>query len=141
MVTKRTTSSSILLAIFVCFIPSVNAIFEDQVGKFDWRQQYVGCTKQVHFDRSKSSKSDLIFVATEANVLAALRSNTGNIGESSCSFDIISREELQFSSDSLQFSRVLSAWRQLHEENSTSAPMFAVRYKSKISKNFSKDFL
>ncbi|VDM45836.1 unnamed protein product, partial [Toxocara canis] len=43
------------------------------------RQQHVGCPKQIHFDRSKAAKSDLIFVATEAQVLAALRSNTGNI--------------------------------------------------------------
>ncbi|KHN87674.1 ER membrane protein complex subunit 1 [Toxocara canis] len=69
-------ASALLLQI--CFRFS-SAIYEDQVGKFDWRQQHVGCPKQIHFDRSKAAKSDLIFVATEAQVLAALRSNTGNI--------------------------------------------------------------
>uniref|UniRef100_A0A0M3HY09 Secreted protein n=1 Tax=Ascaris lumbricoides TaxID=6252 RepID=A0A0M3HY09_ASCLU len=71
------TSAFFVITVFI----TADAIFEDQVGKFDWRQQHIGCPYQIHFDRSKSVKSDFIFVSTEANVLAALRSNTGNIGE------------------------------------------------------------
>uniref|UniRef100_F1KV51 ER membrane protein complex subunit 1 n=1 Tax=Ascaris suum TaxID=6253 RepID=F1KV51_ASCSU len=94
------TSAFFVITVFI----TADAIFEDQVGKFDWRQQHIGCPYQIHFDRSKSVKSDFIFVSTEANVLAALRSNTGSI-----------------------------AWRQLMEENSTSPPLFILRNKMLIS--------
>ncbi|XP_048375380.1 ER membrane protein complex subunit 1 isoform X2 [Sphaerodactylus townsendi] len=53
------------------------AVYEDQVGKFDWRQQYVGKLKFASLDASQGSKK--LIVATEKNVMAALNSRTGEI--------------------------------------------------------------
>ncbi|XP_006866390.1 PREDICTED: ER membrane protein complex subunit 1 isoform X4 [Chrysochloris asiatica] len=53
------------------------AVYEDQVGKFDWRQQYVGKLKFASLEFSPGSKK--LVVATEKNVIAALNSRTGDI--------------------------------------------------------------
>uniref|UniRef100_A0A8C9UPP6 ER membrane protein complex subunit 1 n=1 Tax=Spermophilus dauricus TaxID=99837 RepID=A0A8C9UPP6_SPEDA len=53
------------------------AVYEDQVGKFDWRQQYVGKLKFASLEFSPGSKK--LVVATEKNVIAALNSRTGEI--------------------------------------------------------------
>ncbi|XP_044523744.1 ER membrane protein complex subunit 1 isoform X1 [Gracilinanus agilis] len=53
------------------------AVYEDQVGKFDWRQQYVGKLKFASLECAPGSKK--IVVATEENVIAALNSRTGAI--------------------------------------------------------------
>uniref|UniRef100_A0A2K6AAS5 ER membrane protein complex subunit 1 n=2 Tax=Mandrillus leucophaeus TaxID=9568 RepID=A0A2K6AAS5_MANLE len=55
----------------------VAAVYEDQVGKFDWRQQYVGKLKFASLEFSPGSKK--LVVATEKNVIAALNSRTGEI--------------------------------------------------------------
>ncbi|XP_065385011.1 ER membrane protein complex subunit 1 isoform X4 [Macaca fascicularis] len=60
----------------VLLIP-VAAVYEDQVGKFDWRQQYVGKLKFASLEFSPGSKK--LVVATEKNVIAALNSRTGEI--------------------------------------------------------------
>ncbi|XP_058467728.1 ER membrane protein complex subunit 1 isoform X2 [Malaya genurostris] len=51
-------------------------LYEDQIGKFDWRQHYIGKVKYGAFD---PGSSDRIIVATESNVLAAISSKTGEI--------------------------------------------------------------
>ncbi|XP_036304510.1 ER membrane protein complex subunit 1 isoform X8 [Pipistrellus kuhlii] len=53
------------------------AVYEDQVGKFDWRQQYIGKLKFASLEFSPGSKK--LVVATEKNVIAALNSRTGDI--------------------------------------------------------------
>ncbi|XP_064137451.1 ER membrane protein complex subunit 1 isoform X3 [Loxodonta africana] len=53
------------------------AVYEDQVGKFDWRQQFVGKLKFASLEFSPGSKK--LIVATEKNVIAALNSRTGEI--------------------------------------------------------------
>ncbi|KAK6736630.1 hypothetical protein RB195_019370 [Necator americanus] len=53
------------------------ALFEDQVGKFDWRLQYVGCPHKVHFDTW--GKSDRLLMSTRENVFASLSANSGQI--------------------------------------------------------------
>ena len=53
------------------------ALYEDQVGLFDWRQQYIGNAKHVYFEQSTHSKR--VFATTEENVLAALNARTGQI--------------------------------------------------------------
>ncbi|XP_033015336.1 ER membrane protein complex subunit 1 isoform X2 [Lacerta agilis] len=53
------------------------AVYEDQVGKFDWRQQYVGKLKFASLEASQGSRK--LIVATEKNVMAALNSRTGEI--------------------------------------------------------------
>ncbi|CAH2040810.1 unnamed protein product, partial [Iphiclides podalirius] len=52
-------------------------IYEDQIGKFDWRQTYVGRIKFSQFDTVSTAKK--LIVATEENVLAALHLKTGQI--------------------------------------------------------------
>lgn len=57
---------------------SVQAVFEDQVGKFDWRQQYVGSVRFAHFDNQIQS-SKKVLVATDKNVFAAINTRTGEL--------------------------------------------------------------
>ncbi|XP_030753739.1 ER membrane protein complex subunit 1 [Sitophilus oryzae] len=49
------------------------ALYEDQVGKFDWKRSFVGKVKFVSFEAKR------IIVATEENVLATLNLNNGDI--------------------------------------------------------------
>ncbi|XP_054250881.1 ER membrane protein complex subunit 1 isoform X1 [Indicator indicator] len=58
-------------------LPLATAVYEDQVGKFDWRQQYVGKLKFASLEASQGSKK--LIVATEKNVVAALNSRSGEI--------------------------------------------------------------
>lgn len=53
-------------------------LYEDQIGLFDWKKSFVGKIKYVHID-SSSANSKRVIVSTEANVLAALNSRTGNL--------------------------------------------------------------
>ncbi|XP_045496441.1 ER membrane protein complex subunit 1 isoform X1 [Colias croceus] len=65
---------------FIVFFSLINlsmCIYEDQIGKFDWRQTYVGRIKFAHFDTVTTAKK--IIVATEENVLAALNLKTGQV--------------------------------------------------------------
>ncbi|XP_053696909.1 ER membrane protein complex subunit 1 [Sabethes cyaneus] len=55
---------------------AVLCLYEDQIGKFDWLQHYVGKLKYGTFD---SGSMDRIVVATESNVLAAISAKTGEI--------------------------------------------------------------
>ncbi|KAK2106063.1 DUF1620 super [Saguinus oedipus] len=63
--------------LWAALLISVAAVYEDQVGKFDWRQQYVGKLKFASLEFSPGSKK--LVVATEKNVIAALNSRTGEI--------------------------------------------------------------
>ncbi|XP_061384210.1 ER membrane protein complex subunit 1 isoform X2 [Danaus plexippus] len=65
---------------FIIFFSLINlsvCIYEDQIGKFDWRQTYVGRIKFAQFDTVSTAKK--IIVATEENVLAALHLKTGEV--------------------------------------------------------------
>ncbi|KAM3921250.1 ER membrane protein complex subunit 1 [Leptodactylus fuscus] len=65
---------ALLLLVFVSF--SV-AVYEDQVGKFDWRQQYVGRLKFAALESGQGAKK--LIAATEKNIIVALNSRTGDI--------------------------------------------------------------
>ncbi|XP_076226646.1 ER membrane protein complex subunit 1 isoform X2 [Nomia melanderi] len=52
-------------------------LYEDQIGKFDWKQNYVGKIKFASFDTVSTAKK--IIVATEENVIAALNLKSGQI--------------------------------------------------------------
>ncbi|XP_078041863.1 ER membrane protein complex subunit 1 isoform X2 [Augochlora pura] len=52
-------------------------LYEDQIGKFDWKQNYVGKIKFASFDTVSTAKK--IIVATEENVVAALNLKSGQI--------------------------------------------------------------
>ncbi|XP_066462451.1 ER membrane protein complex subunit 1 [Eleutherodactylus coqui] len=53
------------------------AVYEDQVGKFDWRQQYVGRMKFAALESGQGAKK--LIAATEKNIVVALNSRTGDI--------------------------------------------------------------
>uniref|UniRef100_A0AAY5KLB1 ER membrane protein complex subunit 1 n=1 Tax=Esox lucius TaxID=8010 RepID=A0AAY5KLB1_ESOLU len=67
-----------LLAVFFYLVCVSEAVFEDQVGKFDWRRQYVGKVLFASFD-SPSQSSKKLFVATDKNIFASLNSRTGDL--------------------------------------------------------------
>ncbi|KAM6976627.1 ER membrane protein complex subunit 1 [Aplochiton taeniatus] len=67
-----------LYAILFLGISLSEAVFEDQVGKFDWRQQYVGNVRFAYFD-TQSQSSKKLFLATEKNVFASLNSRNGDL--------------------------------------------------------------
>ncbi|XP_014469109.1 PREDICTED: ER membrane protein complex subunit 1 isoform X2 [Dinoponera quadriceps] len=65
------------LIVLVSFFNLSLCLYEDQVGKFDWRQNYVGRIKFASFDTVSTAKK--IIVATEENVIAALNLKSGQI--------------------------------------------------------------
>ncbi|TSM04833.1 ER membrane protein complex subunit 1 [Bagarius yarrelli] len=67
------------LFIFVYVLCFVGAVFEDQVGKFDWRQQYVGEVSFALFDASHSQASKKLLVATEKNIFASINARSGEL--------------------------------------------------------------
>ncbi|KAF4801416.1 ER membrane protein complex subunit 1 isoform X1 [Turdus rufiventris] len=69
--------SRVLPLAVLALLPLAAAVYEDQVGKFDWRQQYVGKLKFASLEASQGSKK--LVVATEENVVAALNSRSGEI--------------------------------------------------------------
>ena len=57
----------------------VGALHEDQVGSYDWHQQYLGEVTQAAAAGNKANRR--AFVSTEQGAIAALNFNTGEIGE------------------------------------------------------------
>ncbi|CDQ98517.1 unnamed protein product [Oncorhynchus mykiss] len=74
---KMAKLTSLFVILFSLFCSS-EAVFEDQVGKFDWRQQYVGKTLFAHFE-SNTQSSKKMFVATDKNIFASFNSRTGDL--------------------------------------------------------------
>uniref|UniRef100_A0A915CS37 ER membrane protein complex subunit 1 n=1 Tax=Ditylenchus dipsaci TaxID=166011 RepID=A0A915CS37_9BILA len=72
------------------------ALFEDQVGKFDWTARHLGCYNQVHFGRSESAE-EFLLVSSEKNIVGRLNVNTGDL-----------------------------VWRQINEQTVTHPPTFTV---------------
>ncbi|XP_055615709.1 ER membrane protein complex subunit 1 isoform X2 [Toxorhynchites rutilus septentrionalis] len=65
-----------ILIVALAIGKNVHGLYEDQIGKFDWRQHYVGKLKYGAFD---SSSLDRIIVATESNALAAISAKSGEL--------------------------------------------------------------
>jgi len=61
----------------LCFVLGVSALFEDQAGKFDWKQSYVGHVRQLGFHTN--SVTSMLVVATDSNVVAGLDADSGAI--------------------------------------------------------------
>ncbi|XP_011198452.2 ER membrane protein complex subunit 1 isoform X1 [Bactrocera dorsalis] len=55
----------------------VNALYEDQIKKFDWRIQHIGAIDQAHLELN--SLSPRLLVSTHENVFAVLEPQTGKI--------------------------------------------------------------
>ncbi|CAM6050215.1 unnamed protein product [Sphagnum compactum] len=72
----------LLLLAFVCVLgfltSSCHALYEDQVGVWDWHQQYIGRVKHAVFQTQGSGRKRVV-VATEQNALASLNLRTGEI--------------------------------------------------------------
>lgn len=69
---------SSLISIFLLatlIVSSCLALYQDQVGKFDWRKQFIGVPKFVYHNAG----SDNIIVGTHSNVIASIHSRDGSI--------------------------------------------------------------
>ncbi|VDM53453.1 unnamed protein product [Angiostrongylus costaricensis] len=93
--------------IYMFLTGCASSLFEDQIGKFDWRQQYVGCPHEVHFDAW--GKGDRLLVSTKEHVFASLSVNTGRIGVSLFSFSLLENAPLTMFTIS-DSGRVVRAW-------------------------------
>jgi len=67
----RVAAAALVLA---CCCGVASAIYEDQVGEFDWVQQHVGAVTQA------VAAGKLTFVGTDAGVVACLNTRTGALG-------------------------------------------------------------
>nr|XP_022343072.1 ER membrane protein complex subunit 1-like isoform X1 [Crassostrea virginica] len=65
------------LIIFLSFQIS-QALYEDQIGKFDWHQQYVGKIQHISWDQSLHA-GKRVLVSSEKHVLASIHSHNGSI--------------------------------------------------------------
>ena len=66
-----------LILISVLSLLKVEALFEDQAGKFDWRQKYVGAVTDLGY--FSTSRVSVLVVATESHVVAGLDADNGVI--------------------------------------------------------------
>ncbi|KAG5679078.1 hypothetical protein PVAND_008673 [Polypedilum vanderplanki] len=73
---KLTSYSVVIFVILNLIISQCNALYEDQIGLFDWRKKFVGKIKFGHFDATNADKA---IIATDENVLAAISSKNGDI--------------------------------------------------------------
>ena len=73
----------LLLPVLICTLmglSTVQALFEDQAFKFDWRQQYIGAPEKIiSWHDASSTRSDLILAVTKSNVLAAIFADNGKL--------------------------------------------------------------
>ncbi|KHJ41224.1 PQQ enzyme repeat protein [Trichuris suis] len=69
----------IMLAIVLLLFSTSSALYEDQIGKFDWRKQFVGCPKLFAYEPTHLSLWKSIFVITENNVIASINPRNGEI--------------------------------------------------------------
>ncbi|XP_018413669.1 PREDICTED: ER membrane protein complex subunit 1 [Nanorana parkeri] len=65
------------LAVLLGVVALCCAVYEDQVGKFDWRQQYVGRLKYAVLESGQGAKK--LIAATEMNGIVSLNSRNGDI--------------------------------------------------------------
>ncbi|XP_041378601.1 ER membrane protein complex subunit 1-like [Gigantopelta aegis] len=66
----------------VCFahlILQICATYEDQAGKFDWKQSYVGRVEHLHWDQSAAYSGKRFLVATDKHVIASIHAHNGSL--------------------------------------------------------------
>ena len=68
----------LFLLLLAFWASNVQALFEDQVFKFDWRHQFVGAAEDAVLVTASKSK-DLVVVRTSSDVIAALNGDNGRI--------------------------------------------------------------
>uniref|UniRef100_A0AC34GTR0 ER membrane protein complex subunit 1 n=1 Tax=Panagrolaimus sp. ES5 TaxID=591445 RepID=A0AC34GTR0_9BILA len=59
-------------------ISGVKGLYEDQVGKFDWRARHIGCPNKIQLGQTKSG-NDYLIVSSKRNALASINVNSGDI--------------------------------------------------------------
>ena len=67
----------ISLTVFLLSVSCASALFEDQAGKFDWRQKYVGAVTDLGY--FSTSRVSVLVVATDSHVVAGLDADNGVI--------------------------------------------------------------
>lgn len=67
-----------LITVLLVFLQGATALFEDQAGKFDWMQRYVGRVDYLYWDQSHYMGKRLL-VGTDKNALAAINVHNGSI--------------------------------------------------------------
>lgn len=72
---KLTKHLQIYIILSILCTSLVHCLYEDQVGKFDWRKQFIGLPKFVYHHPS----SENIIIGTESNVIASLHNKDGAI--------------------------------------------------------------
>lgn len=65
----------VILIFFLVCASTIQCLYQDQVGKFDWRKQFIGIPKYVY---SHPGTGNLI-LGTESNVIASLNERDGTI--------------------------------------------------------------
>ncbi len=78
---RRAIAAALALLVLGTLATTATAIYEDQVGSFDWHQERLGRVTHATFAGSKANKR--AFVATEQDAIGSLDFNTGDIGASS----------------------------------------------------------
>ena len=78
---RRAVAAALALLVLGTLATTATAIYEDQVGSFDWHKEHLGRVTHATFAGSKANKR--AFVATEQGAIGSLDFNTGDIGASS----------------------------------------------------------
>ena len=60
------------------FIGLISALYQDQVGKVDWKLDVLGLPKLVSFDDA-NAQADAIAIYTEQNILASVSAVDGSV--------------------------------------------------------------
>lgn len=63
------------LSIFLVYLTSITCLYQDQVGKFDWRKQLIGIPKFVY----NHPGQDNTIIGSESNVIASIQNKDGSI--------------------------------------------------------------
>ncbi|ESP01145.1 hypothetical protein LOTGIDRAFT_238345, partial [Lottia gigantea] len=57
----------------------VFCLYEDQMGLFDWKQDYVGKVENLFWDQSSAATGKRLFVSTEKHVVASIHAHNGSL--------------------------------------------------------------
>lgn len=69
----------VMLVLVGLFAHMAVGLYEDQVGKFDWRQQFIGSVQHIYRPADKWQDHPNLIVATNGGVLAGLNLRNGDI--------------------------------------------------------------
>uniref|UniRef100_A0A914Y6J2 ER membrane protein complex subunit 1 n=1 Tax=Panagrolaimus superbus TaxID=310955 RepID=A0A914Y6J2_9BILA len=67
-----------LILIALEILAGVKGLYEDQVGKFDWRARHIGCINKIQLGQTKNG-NDYLLVSSKRNALSSINVNSGDI--------------------------------------------------------------